>query len=110
MELQGKLIQKLDLQTGEGKNGTWSKRSIVIETSGDYPKKVCVDVFKDDALQMIEGLQIGCQLTCALNIESREYNGKWYTNVTAWKIDVLNKVPQASESQGAVEDLSDLPF
>jgi hypothetical protein len=86
MQLTAKLIQLLPLQTGSGKNGQWKKQDIIVETEATYPKKICVSVWGDkiDASQ----LQPGNQLKIDFDVESREYNGRWYTDVKAWKIEV----------------------
>lgn len=85
MELSAKLIELLPLQTGNGKNGTWKKQDIIVETDGQYPKKVCISIWGDKADESV--LQIGTQLKISFDVESREYNGKWYTDVKAWKIE-----------------------
>ncbi len=56
LEIKGKLIKKLQVQTGEGKNGTWKKSSFVIETGGDYPKKVCFIAWngKSDSIEKVK--------------------------------------------------------
>lgn len=85
MQLSAKLIELLPLQTGNGKNGTWKKQDIIVETDGQYPKKVCISIWGDKAVESV--LQIGNQLRIDFDIESREYNGRWYTDVKAWKIE-----------------------
>jgi hypothetical protein len=96
MQLTAKLIQLLPLQTGTGKNGQWKKQDIIVETEATYPKKICVSVWGDkiDAGQ----LQPGNQLKIDFDVESREYNGRWYTDVKAWKIELAgNVVPAGAE-------------
>lgn len=86
MTIAAKFIQLLPLQTGKGKNGEWKKQDILVETDGQYPKKVCISIWGD---KINEGqLQIGNLLKIEFDIESREYNSKWYTDVKAWKIEV----------------------
>jgi len=106
MELKGKLIQLLPLQTGTGKNGEWKKQDIIIETQSQYPKKVCISIWGDKI--NTSQLQIGKMLNISFDIESREYNGRWYTDVKAWKID------NAEGGAGAVDadspqDYNDAP-
>src|SRR5688500_16045146 len=84
MEISGKLVQFLPLQTGQGKNGTWKKQEIIIEQGGQYPKKVCVAVWGDKI--DISSYKIGDNIEVAFDIESREFNGRWYTDVKAWKV------------------------
>ena len=85
MEIKGKVVQLLDLQSGEGKNGTWRKQEYIIETlDSKYPKKVCVAVWGDKIDQF--AMQQGEDVVASIEVESREFNGKWYTNVQAWKV------------------------
>jgi hypothetical protein len=86
MQLTAKLVQLLPLQTGTGKNGQWKKQDIIVETEATYPKKICVSVWGDkiDA----SSLQTGSLLKIDFDVESREFNGRWYTDVKAWKIEV----------------------
>ena len=89
MELQGKLVQLLPLQTGNGKNGPWKKQECILEIPGQYPKKVCFSLWGDKIQDSI--LQIGNQLTVQFDIESREFNGRWYNEVKAWKVEQQGK-------------------
>ena len=83
MELTGKIINILPLQTGEGKNGTWKKQEYIIETFDKIPRKVCFSLWgeKIDQFQLNEG----DEAEVMFDLESREYNGRWYTDVKAWK-------------------------
>ncbi|TCD46834.1 DUF3127 domain-containing protein [Chlorobium sp. N1] len=85
MELTAKLVSVLPEQTGNGKNGVWRKQDIVVETEGKYPKKVCVSIWGDKVERSV--LQQGAQLKISFDIESREFNGRWYTDVKAWKVE-----------------------
>ena len=87
MDIKGRVIQLLALQTGEGKNGTWKKQDFVIETDGQYPKKVCISAWGDKINE--SALQVGNEINVSFDVESREYNGRWYTDLKAWKIDTL---------------------
>ncbi len=70
----------------ESKSGkTWQKQTIVIETTDAYPKQIAVEV-SEKALSRLQDYSIGQTITCSINIESREYNGRWFTSVKAWKI------------------------
>ena len=87
MQLTAILLQLLPMQTGTGKNGEWKKQDIIFETDGQYPKKVCISIWGD---KNNEGqLQIGNLLQIDFDIESREYNNKWYTDIKAWKIELV---------------------
>jgi hypothetical protein len=89
MNIIGKVTDLLPLQTGISKNGQWRKQDIIIETSGQYPKKICISIWGDKINE--KQLVIGNNLDISLELESREFNGKWYTDVKAWKIDWTEK-------------------
>jgi hypothetical protein len=115
MQLTAKLIQILPLQTGTGKNGEWKKQDIIVETNGQYPKKICISVWGDkiNASQLV----VGNALKVDFDVESREYNSRWYTDVKAWKVEVVGgsnntsdefQVPNEEPVSGADND--DIPF
>lgn len=86
MELSGKVFKVMPVESGEGKNGVWKKQQVIIEIdNGKYPKKVAV-VFWGD-LTNNESFVDGRDISVEFDIESREYNGKWYTDVKAWRIN-----------------------
>jgi len=116
MQLTAKLVQLLPLQTGAGKNGPWKKQDIIVETEGQYPKKVCVSIWGDKINESL--LQVGSQLSISFDVESREYNGRWYTDVKAWKIEAAgsgatDKAATTGDEYfdgGEMENKDDLPF
>ena len=82
MEITGKIANITALEE-VGKNGL-KKRSVQIKTqNGNYEKDVIVTLIKDVA-EKFNG-KIGQSVTFSFDIESREYNGRWYTDVKAWK-------------------------
>jgi len=115
MQLTAKLIQLLPLQTGTGKNGQWKKQDIIVETDATYPKKICVSIWGDkiDTSQ----LQLGNQLKIDFDVESREFNGRWYTDVKAWKVEAAgtaaSSITEKSTGNTGPENSNnddDLPF
>ena len=89
MEIIGKIILKLPLQTGVSKAGNnWSKQEYVLETQENFPKKVHFDFFGDRATQY--DLQEGQMVKLSFDIESREYNGRWYTSIRGWKAEPVD--------------------
>lgn len=124
MQLIAKLIQLQPLQSGMGRNGEWKKQEIIVETDGQYPKKVCVSVWGDKINPAI--LQIGNILDISFDVESREYNGRWYTDVKAWKVELAGagapqQAPNYQDAPGFPppppaepisfgDDKDDLPF
>ena len=102
MQLIAKLVQMLPLQTGSGKNGEWKKQDVIVETEGQYPKKICISIWGDkiNAGQLV----VGNKLKIDFDIESREYNSRWYTDVKAWRIEMVD----GSNSQSDEIPVSDL--
>ena len=86
MQLSAKLIQLLPIQTRTGKNGEWKKHDIILETDGQYPKRVCISIWGDKINDQL--LVVGNILVIDFDIESREFSGKWYTDLKAWKVDI----------------------
>ncbi|HZY78505.1 MAG TPA: DUF3127 domain-containing protein [Cyclobacteriaceae bacterium] len=84
MDIKGKVIQLLSPQTGQGKKGVWKKQEFVIETQSQYPKKVCLSMWGDKIDQF--RLSVGETVTVSFELESREYNSRWYTEARAWKV------------------------
>ena len=83
MEITGKIVQVMPMQSGTGKNGEWKKQEFIIETLDQYPKKVCITAMNKQAEMVFNH---GVTLTCHVNLESREFNGKWYTSVNLYKV------------------------
>ena len=99
MLFEARLVTILPEQSGNGKNGIWKKQDIIVETDGQYPKKVCVSLWGDKFDKSL--LQPGCRLAVSCDIESREFNGKWYTDVKAWKIERSGDSDPSFSSKGA---------
>lgn len=95
MELTGKLERILEPETGQGKNGTWKKQLFVVETLGTYPKKVAFQAWGDKA-DSLGNIRIGEVVKVFFDPESREFNGKFYTDLRAWRID-LDSNPSAGQ-------------
>lgn len=87
MEVTGKIIAVLPVQGGTSKAGSeWKKQEYVLETHDQYPKKVCFQLFGADRIDQA-AIQPGEELTVSFDIDSREYQGRWFTNINAWRID-----------------------
>lgn len=88
MEITGEIVAILPLVEGQGKNGPWFKQDNILEVPGQYPKKVCFSLWGTKIDEY--NLKVGQKVTVHPDIESREYNGRWYTEVKGWKIDKLS--------------------
>ncbi|MGH7505393.1 MAG: DUF3127 domain-containing protein [Longimicrobiales bacterium] len=115
LKITGTVQQVLEEASGEGRNGPWRKQEYILETDGNYPKKVCVVVWGDNIDEF--GMREGERVTASIDIQSREYNGRWYTDVKAWKIEresaTKGRPPIAHgevTSEPPDSDDDDLPF
>lgn len=97
MDLKGKVILTMPLVTGEGKNGQWRKQEFVIETGDQYPKKVLFSLMGTKIDQ--NPVVLGQEVVVSFDAESREYNGKYYTNLNAWKISAAGSAPVQNNFQ-----------
>lgn len=86
LDIKCKLVNKLQVQKGSSARGPWSKQEFIVETQESYPRKICMNVWGDDKVAELEGFNPGESLVVSVNIESREFNGRWYTDVRAWRI------------------------
>jgi single-stranded DNA-binding protein len=86
LKITGTCQRILDETSGEGRNGTWRKREFVIETQDNYPKTICFTQWGEsiDASSFKEG----DVLTVSFDLQSREYNNRWYTDAKAWKVEM----------------------
>lgn len=85
MQLTAKLLQILPVQSGTGKNGLWQKHSLIVETLDQYHNQICLTIWGDE-IDMSK-IKIGDQLKFDYFIQSKEYNGKWYTNIIATELE-----------------------
>ena len=132
MEISGKIIQVLPEQGGVSKTSgkEWKLQAYVLETQEQFPKKVHFEVFGEDRIKA-NPCQLDDVVTVSFDIESREFNGRWYTSIRAWKIQqgvATAETPtaaapvaapvaaapqsnvQAFDPAAGVDDGTDLPF
>ena len=93
LTISGRIVSVLPLQQGESKAGKpWQKQEYILDTGGQYPRKVCFSLFGDSITKF--PLQVGQDVTVSIDIESREWNSKWYTEVRAWNVAYASQQPQ----------------
>jgi hypothetical protein len=104
MKITGKLVQKLDRETGISKSGkSWEKQSVLIEQAGtDFNKLVSVSFF-GDKIKQLRDIQEGTEVSVSINLSSREFKGKYYHNIDGWFIAKLGE-----ETVAPTND--DMPF
>lgn len=110
MEVVGKIIQVLPEQGGVSKTSgkDWKLQAYVLETLEQYPKKVHFEVFGEDRIKA-NPCQLDDIVTVSFDIESREFNGRWYTSIRAWRVvigDVTNAIQ--TNQDGTEENNTDV--
>ena len=98
LELVGKLIKTLPEVTGQSQKGTWQKQEFVVETTDQFPKKVCVSLW-GDKVNDLKQFAPGDMLKLSLNLESREYNDRWYTEARVWRIELADGAEGGAPAQ-----------
>lgn len=124
MELTGKVIAVLEPRGGVSKTGNeWKAQEYVIETHDQYPRKMCFDVFGADKIAQFN-IQAGEELTVSFDIDAREWNGRWFNSIRAWKVErvgaqapvagapfpPVGAAPAAPVDFAATDEKDDLPF
>ena len=127
LELEGRIARKLPVQQGTSARGAWAKQEFIFEyQEGNFPSQICMNVWGEDKVRDLDKYQVGDKVKISFNLSSREYNGRWYTDVRAWRIEPSGASQAASQygqpsqpspvPMPSVEDLStplsddDLPF
>lgn len=119
MEFEGIVYRVLPVVKGTSPRGEWIKQEVVFELPGEFNRKICVGFWGDKATDA-GALKEGEKISVAINLESREYNGRWFTEARAWKMSRAAPQPPAaaadmppfdiSEAEYAGDGADDLPF
>lgn len=125
MEITGKVISILEPQkfTSKKDGSEIVKHFFVIETQGQYPKKIAFSVLGQDKFNQM-GLVVGGTYNVSFDVESREWQGKWFSDVSAWRAirtdgqqaaqpaasPVPNAQPAPAQDAQGGDNGDDLPF
>ena len=109
MEVTGKLVKVLELETGISKKSgkEWKKQSILIDTGGDFNNEICVSAF-GDKLEQMHKLEVGMEVSVLCNVYSREYNGRYFHNIDGYFF--TNQSNKSSDKIQNGEAEEDMPF
>ena len=106
LKVKGRLVSVLPTVNGVSKAGKeWEKKDFVIQTDeGQFSKKIAFTLF-GDKINAIDSISVGAEIEVFFNIDSREFDGKWYHNINAWLVKPITNAPaHQNEKQG------DMPF
>ncbi len=93
--VEGRILTILPLVTGEGRNGTWEKQEVILELPSRFPTRLLVEMW-GDRRSILEPFKEGDAVNVWVELSSREYNGRWYTSVRAWRIQAAEGVDPAA--------------
>ena len=102
MEFEGVVYKILPATKGTSARGDWQRQEVIFELPQEFSRKICVIFFNKES--DVARLKEGATYTVSVNIESREYNGKWYTDVRAWRVQ-----PKQEEAAAAAPAMPDMP-
>ena len=113
LKVSGKITSILDVETGTSKAGKeWQKINFVIDTGADFNNIVCFQIFGEEKVEnFLKYNKVGSEVDVSFNVSSREFKGKYYHNLDAWKVfkaEAETSTPEKAEV--AMEAADDLPF
>jgi hypothetical protein len=95
LKVVGRIKAILDVESGVSKAGKeWKRQSFVIDTGDSFNPDLCIGVFGEDKISDLSRFTVGQEVTVSINLYSREFSGKWYHNVDAFRIESSNSAPQ----------------
>ena len=122
MEITGKIIAVLPERGGISKTGNeWKTQEYVLETHEQYPRRICFNVFGADKISQFN-IQAGEELTVSFDVDAREWQGRWFNSIRAWKVEraatqqpapadvPFPPMPDAPVDFSAGDEKDDLPF
>ena len=87
LELEGRVASLLPEQSGNGARGEWFRAGFIIRTEGEYPRNVCFEVLGRERWERVrQYLREGGLVKVSFDVSSREWNGKWFTSLTAFSV------------------------
>jgi hypothetical protein len=110
LELEGTLRQKLGVQQGTSARGQWAKQEFVLEyPDGNYTSQACFTAFGQDKVAELDKYQAGDRIKVSFNIKSREYNGRWYTDLQIWRVAPAGATAAPSAVPVGPAPMNDIP-
>jgi hypothetical protein len=114
LKMSGKIVNILPVESGTSKAGKeWKKQAFVIDTGDQYNPNVAFSLFGDDKIEIMTTYSVGQDVEVSFNLSSRDFNGKWYHNIDAWRIVAAGSTQSAPVQQPVASggtEVDDLPF
>ena len=100
LTITGKLSRKLSIESGTSKAGNeWKKQTFLLDTGSQYNPEICFQLFGEDKIELLNHYNEGEQVQVSFNLSSKEYNGRYFHNIDAWKIEKSNENNDNDEIQ-----------
>jgi len=111
LKVKGKITEILEVESGSSKAGKdWEKQTFVIDTEAQYNPLIAFSVFGEDKVENLTKYnKVGDSVEVSFNVSSREFNGKYYHSVDAWRIESLSPTSSPQIDNATTQD-DDLPF
>ncbi len=115
LTIKGKISKKLSIESGTSKAGKeWKKQSFIVDTGAQYNPEICFQLFGEEKIEILANHNEGDEIEVSFNLSSREYNGRYFHNVDAWRIEQITP-RDASENENIPSfennnEKDDLPF
>ena len=116
LSVKGKLSRKLSVESGTSKAGKeWKKQSFIVDTGAQFNPEICFQLFGEDKIEMLNHHNEGDQVQVSFNVSSKEFNGRYFHNIDAWRIEKIEmeneyEMKDAPEFNALATEEDDLPF
>ena len=115
LSIKDKITKKLEIESGTSKAGKeWKKQSFIIDTGSQYNPEICFQLFGEDKIQILENYNEGDKVDVSFNLSSREYNGRYFHNVDAWRVESIEDTSSTNNEDlpnfESSSEEDDLPF
>ena len=110
LELEGTIRQFLGVQSGTSARGEWVKQEFVLDyPDGNYTSQAVFLAWGQDKVKELEKFKVGDKVKVSFNLKSREYNGRWYTDIQIWRIAPAGATPAAPAPVAPAPSVEDRP-
>lgn len=116
LEIAGRISQKFNVIKGQSARGPWEKQDFLVEyADGSFTSKTLFTAFGDNLIAELDKFTVGDQVKVSFNVRAREYNGRWYNDIRAWRITSNQgaSAPQAPhqpfQTQAPAPTIEDMP-
>ncbi|MBR1775060.1 MAG: DUF3127 domain-containing protein [Bacteroidales bacterium] len=104
MEVTGKIFEIGNVEKGVSQNGTpWFRRVLVIQTMEDYPKTIAMTLFGEERCKQLNNVQLGQTINAKISLNSRKYEGRWFSEISCIGIGVFQSVGNTQQQQYQVQ-------